>query len=349
MDVSEITISADATIFDGVEAIDRGARQIALVVDSDGRLVATVTDGDIRRGLLRGLQLENPISDVMNTSPVTLQVGAALPEDRAMMHAKGLHQLPVVDANGAPVALFWIDDLAGSSEHGAHVILMAGGLGTRLRPLTEAVPKPMLQVGGRPILELILRQLVAQGLRRVTISINYLGHIVRDHFGDGSAFGAEIDYVEETERMGTAGAMSLLNVRPKTSVLVMNGDLLTALDYNALISFHEDASSVATMCAREYSVEVPYGVINFDGERLLGIEEKPVHRHYVNAGIYVFSPEALDELQPSEPLDMPQLFERLIEKDKKTTVFPLREYWMDIGRHEDLERAREEVHTKIQL
>lgn len=341
--LEHICIPADASIRDAIEAIDRGARQIALVIDEDRRLLATVTDGDVRRGLLRGVLLEAPVAEVMNRSPLTARQSDGTDAIRRFMRDRTLHHIPVLDEAGRLIDLAWIDDLAGPTRNDTRVIIMAGGLGMRLRPLTEEVPKPMLPVGGRPLLELILLNFIDQGFRRFTISLNYLGHIVRDHFGDGASHGAEIEYVEEPRRMGTAGALSLLPERPESSVIVMNGDLLTAVRFDSILRFHRETGATATLCARQFDMQVPYGVIRVDGTRLLDIEEKPVHSHFVNAGIYVLSPSAFDHLEPGEPLDMPALFERVLSAGHNASVFPIREYWMDIGRHEDLSQARDDV------
>lgn len=327
---------------DAIATIDAGARQIALVVDADFRLLATVTDGDIRRALLRGGGLEDSVATVMSRHPVTIRDDAPHGSARRLMQEKVLHHVPVVDQEDRLVDLASIDDLTGATPQSTQVILMAGGLGTRLRPLTEDLPKPMLPIGGRPLLELIIRNFADQGFSRFTISLNYRGELVRAHFGDGSSLGVEIDYIEERERLGTAGALSLLPERPDGPFIIMNGDLLTSVRFESLLKFHAETGAVGTMGAREYEVQVPYGVIQMEGSRLLAIEEKPSHRHFVNAGIYVLSPEALNLLDTNVPLDMPVLFERMVERELCASVFPLREYWMDIGRIEDLEQARDE-------
>lgn len=340
--LKSLTLTETATINEALAAIDRGERQIALIVDGDGRLLATVTDGDIRRGLLRGVRLDAPVSDVMQTNFTSISEGTGHAAALELMQAKGLHQLPVVDSAGRMFDLLVIDDVSTKMRRDTHVILMAGGLGTRLRPLTETVPKPMLPVGGKPILELILRNLTDQGFFDFTISLNYKGEMIRDYFGDGGRFNARIDYVEENKRMGTAGALSLLKTRPESPFIVMNGDLLTAIPFEALVQFHHETESFATMCARDYLMQVPYGVIEVENTTLKRIVEKPTYSHFVNAGIYVLSPEALDHLTPDEYLDMPTLFERFMGSGARASVFPVKEYWMDIGRPEDLHKARNE-------
>ncbi|WP_366654191.1 nucleotidyltransferase family protein [Fodinicurvata sp. EGI_FJ10296] len=339
-EITHLLISPDATLREAVATIDRGARQIALVVNGDGLLVATVTDGDVRRGLLKGADLDTPVASVMHTNPVVTNASDGPEAARRLMRERNLHHMPIVDDSGLLVDLARIDEVAGPAPNATRVVLMAGGLGKRLRPLTESIPKPMLPVGGRPLLELIIRNLLGQGFSRFTISVNYRGDMLRDYFGDGTRLGAEIDYIDEDTPMGTAGALSLLPSRPQTPFIVMNGDILTSVPFESLLRFHEETGAAATMCARDYTVQVPYGVIRMDGSRLVDIEEKPMHSHFVNAGIYVLSPELLDDLERGIPLDMTSLFERLIARGDHAAVFPIREYWMDIGRVEDLERAR---------
>lgn len=342
-EIDNLVVGPDASLRECIAAIDRGAKQIALVLESDGLLIATVTDGDIRRGLIRGLSLDAGVAEVMHRNPLTVSEHDSESAIQATMRRASVSHVPVLDAQGLVRGLAWIRDFTGPPKSETEVVIMAGGLGTRLRPLTETVPKPMLPVGGQPLLKLILDGFIRQGFYRFTLSVNYRREVVQDYFGDGSELGVEIRYVEENQRMGTAGALSLLHEKPTSPFVVMNGDLLTSVRFENLLQFHADEGAVATMCVREYSVQVPYGVVRTDGARLLDIEEKPVHQHFVNAGVYVLSPEALAHLSAGEPLDMPSLFERLIENGNTVAVFPIREYWMDIGRLEDLERARDDV------
>lgn len=337
-----LTVPETATVRDAMEAIDRGAKQIALVVDEGGHLRATVTDGDIRRGLLRGTGLDAQVTEIMQTDFTAMRENEGRAAAMALMRARGLHHVPIINATGSLVDLVLIDEFSGIIRRDTQVVLMAGGLGTRLRPLTETVPKPMLPVGGKPILELILRNFTEQGFQKFTIALNYRGNMIRDYFGDGSRFDAEITYLEETKKLGTAGALSLLETRPEQPFIVMNGDLLTSTPFDALLRFNAETNAVATMCARDYTMKVPYGVIEMEDSALRRIVEKPTYSHFVNAGIYVLSPDTLDHVEPDEPLDMPTLFERIIATGAEASVFPIQEYWVDIGRHEDLERARAE-------
>lgn len=341
-DLQPLLISPFANLHDAVAAINSGARQVALVVDDDYRLIALITDGNIRRGLLRGLALDAPVAEVMNSNPTIAKVEDGIEAARRLMRKRQLHHVPIVDAEGRLVDLLWVDDITDTAQKSTRVILMAGGLGMRLRPLTENVPKPMLQIGGRPILEQILESFADQGFVRFTLSVNYLGEIIREHFGDGSSFGVEIDYIEESSSLGTAGALSILPERPDGPVIVMNGDLLTSIRFDELLRFHNETKAVATLCARQFDIQVPYGVIEAEGTRLCGLVEKPVHQHLVNAGVYVLSPEVFAGLEKGKPLDMPDLLSWLLNQDEHVSVFPIGEYWRDIGRIEDLERARTE-------
>ena len=340
--LDELTIGPGATVREAIEAIDRSKRQIALVVGENRRLVATVTDGDVRRGILRGVTLDASVSDVMHTTPTTVTEGAPDAATRRLIRARKLQHVPVIDAEGRLVDLATVEDLFGVTPRDTRIVLMAGGLGKRLRPLTETIPKPMLPVGGKPLLEQIIGVFADQGFWRISISVNYRAEIVREHFGDGSDFGVEIDYVEEEQAMGTAGALSLLPEKPDAPFVVMNGDVLVSLRFADLLAFHKDKDARGTMVVREYETQIPYGVVRSDDGLMTGIEEKPIARYHVNAGIYVLSPQALDLLTPGQPLDMPDLLTRVTGQAGRVGVYPLRTYWRDIGRIDDLEAARSE-------
>lgn len=339
-DLTEVLISPAASVRDAVRAIDAGGIEIALVVDSAGRLLGAVTDGDIRRGLLAGNALDQPVELVMNAKPRTIT--RLQPEDDALkiMRRVSIRQVPVVDDDGFVVGLHWQDDLQKPGVDDVWVVLMAGGQGMRLRPLTEGLPKPMIPVGGRPLLETIVRNFRAQGYRRFFMAVNYMGEVIREHFGDGHKLGVEIEYLVEDRRMGTAGALSLLPRRPTDPVIVMNGDLLTTVNFRQLVDFHREHGARATMCVREYTQQVPYGVVQTVGSRLTSIVEKPTQTYFVNAGIYVVDPSALVLLPERAAFDMPQLFDAITGSGSMAGAFPIHEYWLDIGRLEDLERAK---------
>lgn len=340
--LDRLTISSDATVREALAALDRGNQQIALVVDPEGRLQATVTDGDVRRGLLAGAELSAPVSQVMNASPTTALASDGADSIRALMRHRKFKHVPVVDEAGRLTDLMTADDLFGLNPRTTRVVLMAGGLGTRLRPLTETVPKPMIPVGGKPMLEQILSEFRDQGFERFSISVNYKKELVQDHFGDGSAFGVSIDYIVESERMGTAGALSLMERTPAAPFIVMNGDILVSMNFGTLLEHHARTEAAATMVVREYTHQVPYGVVRTSGDYMTDIVEKPTERYFVNAGIYVLSPEAHRAIPAEQALDMPTLFTTLRDTGSKVAVYPMRDYWRDVGRMDDLEAARSE-------
>lgn len=339
-DFSEILISPNTLVIDAIKAIEVGSRQIALIVDSERRLLGTVTDGDIRRGLLRGIGLNNDVSDVMNKNPVTARPDQPTEAVARMMQEREIRQIPIVDGQAKLLRMETLDELLHRKLLDVSVVLMVGGLGTRLRPLTDTVPKPLLHIGGRPLLQTIIENMAMQGFTRIYLSVNYKAEMFEDQFGDGSSLGVSIEYIYEESRMGTAGALSLLPDRPTNPVIVMNGDLLTTLNFRQLIEFHREHKAKATMAVREYSFQIPYGVVDTDSQRLVSISEKPIHNYFVNAGIYVVEPEVLDLIPQGQHFDMPQLFDAILERKEEASVFPLREYWLDIGRLDDLERAQ---------
>lgn len=336
-----VAVPPSFALADTIRRVDEGALQIALVTDAEDHLLGVVTDGDIRRAILRGLGLQTPTEQIMNPKPHTLPEHTPRAEVLAYMRRYTLHQVPLLDATGKVVGLELLDALLGAAELPNAVVLMAGGLGTRLRPLTETCPKPLIPVGGKPILERILSAFAEEGFRRFYLAVNYKAEMIVDYFGDGRRWGVEIDYLHETERLGTAGALSLLPAAPEHPFFVMNGDLLTQASFARMLAFHQRHGGLATMAVREYDIQIPYGVVRVDGERIVSIEEKPRHSFFVNAGIYVLEPQALEHIPQSTYFDMPTLFERL-NGAGATAGYPLREYWLDIGRHEELERAHAE-------
>ncbi|EAR23503.1 putative mannose-1-phosphate guanyltransferase [Nitrococcus mobilis Nb-231] len=324
-----------------IRRIDEAGLQVALVADDAHRLLGVVTDGDIRRAILRGVELQAPTSTIMNPKPHTLPQHKPRREILAYMRRYSLRQVPVVNVDGKLVGLELLDALIGAAELPNAVVLMAGGLGTRLRPLTETCPKPLLSVGGKPILERILGAFIEEGFRHFYFAVNYKAEMIIEHFGDGGRWGVQIEYLRETRRLGTAGALSLLPIWPEHPFFVMNGDLLTQANFSRMLEFHEQYGGLATMAVREYDIRIPYGVVRLDGDKILSIKEKPLHSFFVNAGIYVLEPEAVAHIPANDYCDMPSLFKRL-NGAGSTAAYPLREYWLDIGRQEELERAHSE-------
>jgi dTDP-glucose pyrophosphorylase/predicted transcriptional regulator len=341
-DWKQILVSPETSFRDALRTIDAGGVQIALVVDEAGRLVGTVTDGDVRRGLLRGQTLDEPVLNIANRLPTVARESDDTGTILAMMKLKHLRQIPVVDDDGVVLRLILLDDLIQDRIRDNWVLLMAGGLGTRLGALTKDRPKPLLQVGGKPILETILEEFIQQGFHRFYFSVNYMAEMVIDHFGDGGKWGVEIHYLRETEQLGTAGALRLLPEPLKEPLIVMNGDLLTKAKFNDMLDFHVEHQAYATMAVREYTFQVPYGVVQLRKHQLLGIEEKPTHEFFVSAGIYVLSPAAVANLPAGNVLNMPTLFDSYIERGLTVSAYPVREYWLDIGRLGDFERAHDE-------
>ena len=340
--IENIKLTSSATIKEALEIIDNGAMQIALVVDQNDTLLGTLTDGDIRRGLLKGLDLNSSIQSIIFTTPTLAKISDTKEEILKIALSKKLHQIPIIDDNGKFLGIQEIEELIKPKEKTNKVVLMVGGLGTRLRPLTENTPKPMLKVGKKPILQTIVEKFAEYGYSNIVMCVNYKSHIIQDYFGNGSKFGVNIEYILEEQRMGTAGALSLLKEKPTEPFFVMNGDLLTNVNFEQLDSYHTSNHSMGTMCVREYDFQVPYGVVNIQDSRILSIEEKPTYKFFVSAGIYMLSPAVLDYIPQNQFYDMPTLFEKLISENKNAISFPLREYWLDIGRIEEYKKANEE-------
>ena len=340
--IENIKLRQNATIKEALEIIDSGAMQIALVVDDNDKLLGTLTDGDIRRGILRGLDIDSSIETIVFKEPAVAKISSTKEEILKIALSKKLHQIPIVDDNGIVLDLKEIEELVEPKIKTNRVILMVGGLGTRLRPLTQDMPKPMLKVGNKPILQTIVEKFAEYGFVNITMCVNFNASIIRDYFGDGKELGVNIDYVLEQKRMGTAGALSLLKERPSEPFFVMNGDLLTNVNFEHIFNYHMLNKATATMCVREYDYEVPYGVVKMNDNKIIEIAEKPVQKFFVSAGIYMLSPEILDLIPKNEFYDMPALFEKLIKLSKNVISFPIREYWLDIGRMEEYQRANEE-------
>lgn len=337
-------ISPDSSLEEAISVLDRSALRIAIVVDDKRRLLGTLTDGDVRRALLGHKPLNISVSQVMCASPKVAQRDWSRERVLAVMESTQLLQLPVVDADGCVIGLETLHGLLDKRLISNPVFLMAGGFGTRLHPLTHDCPKPMLKVGEKPILELILESFIKAGFHKFFISTHYLPEMVRDHFGDGQRWGVSIRYTHEETPLGTGGALGLLpQDEINEPILLMNGDLLTTLNYRDLLAFHNEHQGVATMCVREHEYQVPYGVIQSEGHLIRSMVEKPVQKFFVNAGVYVLSPDLVKQVTRNARLDMPTLLEAAIAKGDMVSMFPVHEYWLDIGRMEDFKRAQDEV------
>lgn len=335
----EIVIKPDISILQAINIIDKGAMQIVLVVDGEGRLIGTMSDGDIRRGILKGISLESPVNLIMNTKPVCMPGGSSRDAVLAMMGNLEIRQVPIVDGAGKLLGLELWHQVMHRSPKDNPVLLMAGGIGKRLGDLTSCCPKPLLKVGDKPILQLILESFIECGFHNFYFSVNYRAEMIRNHFGNGEKWGVQIQYLQEDSPLGTAGALGILPDKPTQPIIVMNGDILTKVDFEHLINFHKETHSCATMCIRDYQMQVPYGVVEIEEHRLLAIHEKPVQQFFVSAGIYVLNPDIFDFLPLMGRMDMPELFHAVLKGNKETAVFPIREYWIDIGRVDDYEKA----------
>jgi dTDP-glucose pyrophosphorylase len=344
--MNEAKIGRNASIRDAIAAIERTRRFIAAVVDDENRLLGVVSDGDIRRAILQGQTVDSPITGAMSVDPIVASDKATREELLHLMLTKGVAAVPVVDRTGRLTRIVQVTDFQGRelptirAEGFWGAVIMAGGEGRRLRPLTADLPKPMIEVGGVPLLERQVRALVECGVLRIFIATNYLGHLIEDHFRDGSEFGARIQYLREDVKLGTAGALSLLPEDPLGPLLVLNGDVITSSDYGKLLAYHNEQKALITMAAIEYRVEIPFGVVQVQDMHAVAIEEKPSQRFLCNAGIYALSPSVLALIPAGQPCNMTSVIERTIAGGHTVSVFPLHEYWTDIGNPHDLERAQ---------
>lgn len=337
-----ILVQPDTPILSVVKIIDKSALQIALVVDADRKLIGTVTDGDIRRALLSAIDLQTPVSKIMNTHPTVAYADEERMNIKAMMKRQHVNHIPLVNEKRQVIGLEIASQMLDIEKRDNLVVLMAGGRGERLKPLTENCPKPLLKVGGKPILETILNNFIEYGFYNFCISVHYRSEMVEDYFGDGSKWGINIRYIKEKKRLGTAGALGLLDENPEKPLIVMNGDLLTKVNFECLLNFHNSTYAAATMCLREYTFQIPFGVAVTEEHRLIRITEKPVEKFFVSAGIYVINPEVLRYIPKNSPMDMPNLFQGLVNDNREVAAFPIREYWLDIGRMGDFEKANSE-------
>ncbi|MFA5676364.1 MAG: nucleotidyltransferase family protein [Christensenellales bacterium] len=332
-------INPDTQIYKVIEIIDRNSGQIAIVADEEGKLLGTVTDGDIRRGILKGIPLNNPVSQIMNLHPVTIPKMNDPKSVIDILKANKIRHLPVIDEGRHVVGVERLDERLTDSHKKNWIVIMAGGRGKRLKPLTDDCPKPMLKIGGKPMLQIILEQLIRQGFARFCISVNYKSTQIKDYFGDGSKFGAKICYIDEKKRMGTAGSLSLFPFETQEPILVLNGDILTKLSFEQLVDFHKERQAKATIAVAAYGFQVPYGLIKAKHDFLVGFEEKPVFSSFINAGIYVFNPQAVDYVPKDSYFDMNDLFKALIRNKEPVCIFPIREYWTDIGEIKSFNQA----------
>jgi dTDP-glucose pyrophosphorylase len=332
-------LGIDMTLKNAIRNLDESGLQIILVVSADGTLIGTITDGDIRRGLLRGLDMNSPIDSIIHREAMVVPPQVSREMVLHLLQVNALNALPVVDESRRVVGLHFLKGLLAPVHRPNLMVIMAGGQGRRLRPHTENCPKPMLPVGGKPMLEHILERAKAEGFLHFIFAIHYLGHMIEDYFGDGSRWRVRIDYLREESPLGTAGALGLLNPRPDAPFLVSNGDVLTDIRYGELLDFHCRYGAAATMAVRLHEWQHPFGVVRTKGVDIVGFEEKPVARTHINAGIYVLEPSSLNVLGDGGPCDMPTLFSRLQDRSARTIVYPMHEPWLDLGKPDEYEQA----------
>ncbi len=328
-----------ATIEQAIRNLDQIAIKIVLVVNEKGTLEGTISDGDIRRGLLKGLDLNSPIASVIHRNALVVPPEMGREMVMQLMVANKIQQIPVVDEQHHVIGLHLWDEITTIPTRSNLMVIMAGGMGTRLRPHTENCPKPLLLVAGKPMLEHIIERAKLEGFSHFVLAIYYLGHMIEDHFGNGERLGVQIDYLREQSQLGSAGALGLLNPRPNAPFVVTNGDVITDIRYGELLDFHIRHDAAATMAVRIHEWQHPFGVVQTQGVKIVGFEEKPVARSHINAGIYALDPEALNALSADARCDMPTLFERLQEQSKRTVAYPMHEPWLDVGRPDDLQSA----------
>ncbi len=339
-------LPTETNIGDVIQCLDENKYRIVLIVDEEKRLIGTITDGDVRRALLRGESTSSSSSVAIERNPTVITEEVSTQHAVQLMRRKGLMHLPVVNDRLRVIGLKTAQDLIIKKQRPNPVLLMAGGFGRRLRPLTDSIPKPLLKVGEKPILQTTLERLVEEGFENFFISVNYLADQVQEFFGDGSHWGIHIEYLKESEPLGTAGAVSMLDKsKINNPLLVMNGDLLTKVDFSELLDFHRSHSFDATICVREHEFQIPYGVVHGDLEQMVRIEEKPSQRVFVNAGIYVIEPGVLSTTLFTPPCDMPSVLNSLSSSGKSVGMFPIHEYWIDVGSLKDFERAQFDVHS----
>jgi dTDP-glucose pyrophosphorylase len=343
----EAMLPKEATIEQVVRNLDRVAIKIVLIVNDKDELLGTISDGDIRRGLLKGLTLSSPITEIIHRNPLVVPPEMGRELVTQLMIANKIQQIPVVGEDRQVVGLHLWDQIATPFVRPNLMVIMAGGVGTRLRPHTEKCPKPLLPIAGKPMLEHIIERAKQEGFNSFVLAIHYLGHMIEEHFADGRRLGVKIDYLREDLPLGTAGALALLAPRPSSTFVVTNGDVITDIRYGELIDFHNRHNTAATMAVRVHEWRHPFGVVQTQGVDIVGFEEKPITRTHINAGVYALAPEALDVLQKGIHCDMPTLFERLRGKGDRTVAFPIHEPWLDVGRPADLQSAKRELGTKV--
>lgn len=348
-DITTLSVSPETSIRDAIAKMDVTRAGIVLVVDSAGRLLGTVTDGDVRRAILADVSLDQAVSVLLArkaSTPFAKPITAPAGTDRStllnILREHSILHLPLVDGEQRVVDLVKLDEFVTEGPLSLQAVIMAGGFGSRLRPLTEELPKPMLPVGDRPLMEIIVQQLRGAGIKHVNMAVHHGSEKISAHFGNGKAFGVDITYAMEDRPLGTAGALGLIEP-PNETTLVINGDILTQMDFRAMLYYHQEHRADLTVAVHRWDFQVPYGVVECDGATVRGLTEKPQLKFFVNAGIYLLEPATYRYIPNGEPYDMTDLIACLLEEGRPVVAFPVREYWLDVGQHADYQRALEDV------
>ena len=345
-DWKKTLVTEAVTISEAVNILNEVSLRIVLVVNSNMQLLGTITDGDIRRGLARHVQMSDPVDVIMNKTPVTVSIETSREAVLGVMRRYDILQVPILDADDRVVKVEFLQDFTHQEVLENPVLLMAGGVGTRLQPLTNDVPKPMLKVGDKPILETIVMQLVDAGFRNLFISVCYMGEMIRQYFGNGQAWGVNIEYLEEDKPLGTAGALMLLPTNvSKHPLLIMNGDILTKVNFRRLVEYHSEQKADLTVCVRSYEFQVPYGVVEINKNRVKNLQEKPVQSLFVNAGIYIVGNNVVSEYNGNTVIDMPDFINHHVDAGRNIYAFPIHEYWLDVGVMENYKKAQSDIET----
>jgi len=339
-------VSIDTPIKHAIEQLNKVGIKIALVLDKNQHLLGTVSDGDFRRGMLRGLTLVDSVEQIMNRNPRTVYEKASRSEILELMEKTKILQIPIVNEQNQVIGLHLWDEISVQAKHSNVMVIMAGGKGSRLQPQTEKIPKPMLLVSGTPILEHIIKRAQDQGFNHFVIAINYLGELIENYFKDGREFGAKIEYLHEESPLGTAGALSLLTNKPESAFIVTNGDVITDINYSDFLEFHKAQNAAATVAVHTHEFQIPYGVVQINGLEIKSYEEKPIISNLINAGVYALEPDVLDFINEPKFRNMPEILEISKNLNKKVIVYPLHESWIDIGRPIDLELANKSKFRK---
>ncbi len=339
----KVLIKIDTTIYAAIKRMDAEGLRILLVIDDTLHLLGIVTDGDVRRYLLKQASLDVSVAQVMNAHPATALISEGREQLLMKMHSLGILHLPIVDEEKHVIGLETFDILYAKNTMDNWVIFMAGGLGKRLHPLTIDCPKPLLKIADKPIAEILLENFIRCGFKNYYFSVNYKSNMIRDYFGSGARWGVQIQYIEENRMLGTAGSLSLLPTIPQKPFFVVNADILTNINFSHVLDFHREyeKKSHATLCVRQHQNTIPFGLVHIDeiNQNLIDIQEKPTHHYFANAGIYILDPAVLQHLSFNSYCDMPHFLLDLVKKGLEVRTFPIREYWLDIGHHDNLVRA----------